>query len=255
MAAKKKRPVAAGGKKKAVRKNASRTSGLRFERPLTCVDLNIFAIRDNELCALLVQRPDTDDEPFPGHPALPGGFVDTQQDADLHACAQRKLLEKTSVAAPYLEQVGSWGDATRDPRGWSTTHVYFALIPYTESIGQAEHSSWVSVKQVINKQTLAFDHKNLLIAALERLRSKVEYTSLPAYLLQAPFTLPQLQQAYEVILDRPLDKSSFRTRTLSAEYLEETGLMKVEAPRPAMGYRLRPEQSLVFFPRPLKGDS
>ena len=251
MAAKKKRTVATATGKKP-RKIAD---GLSFERPLTSVDLNIFAVRDNELCALLIQRPDTEIEPYPDHPALPGGFVDTEHDADLLACAKRKLHEKTGVETHYLEQVGSWGDASRDPRGWSATHVYFALIPYSESIELAENSSWVSVKQVIGNYTMAFDHKDLLIAALDRLRSKVEYTSLPAYLLEAPFTLPQLQQTYEVILDRTLDKSSFRTRTLSADYLEETGLMKVEAPRPAMGYRLRPEQSLVFFPRPLKGDN
>lgn len=255
MAGKKKKTAATTGRKKGSGRKSRKFTGLNFERPLTCVDLNIFAVRDNELCALLIQRPDTDNEPFPDHPALPGGFVDTDHDVDLHACAKRKLREKTGIETHYLEQVGSWGDAVRDPRCWSTTHVYFALIPYTDSIEQAENSRWVSVKQIIDNYTLAFDHNQLLIAALDRLRSKVEYTSLPAYLLQEPFTLPQLQQAYEVILDRALDKSSFRTRTLSADYLEETGLMKVEAPRPAMGYRLRPEQSLVFFPRPLKGDS
>jgi len=258
LTAKKKRTAASATpvKKKGLRKKTSgSTGGLSFERPLTSVDLNIFAVRDNELCALLVQRPDTESEPFPDHPSLPGGFVDTEHDADLLDCAKRKLKEKTGVEAHYLEQVGSWGDAVRDPRGWSTTHVYFALIPYTESIELANNSRWHSVDEVIGNYTMAFDHKHLLIAALDRLRSKVEYTSLPAYLLEAPFTLPQLQQAYEVILDRKLDKSSFRTRTLSADYLEETGLMKVEAPRPAMGYRLRAGQSLVFFPRPLKGDN
>jgi len=256
LAAKKTKKTITSVTKKGLRK---KTSGTGFEksalqRPLTSVDLNVFAVQENELCVLLVQRPDTDIEPFPDYPALPGGFVDPECDDDLYACAQRKLHEKTGVEARYLEQVGSWGDKLRDPRGWSTTHVYFALIPYAESIELAENSKWVPVQQVVSSYTMAFDHHQLLHAALDRLRSKVEYTSLPAYLLEAPFTLPQLQQVYEVILDRTLDKSSFRTRTLSANYLEETGLLKVSAPRPAMGYRIRKGQQLIFFPRPLKGD-
>lgn len=252
MAGKKKKRVAgsAPAKKKSLKKSSS-----GFQHPLTSVDLAIFAVCGDNLYVLLVERPDSDGEPFPNQPALPGGFVDVDQDENLIACASRKLLEKTGVEAQYLEQVGSWGDASRDPRGWSTTHVYFALIAYVHSSELANRSKWVAVEQVVKNDRMAFDHSRLLTAAIDRLRSKVEYTSLPAYLLQAPFTLPQLQHVYEVILDRSLDKSSFRTRTLSANYLEETGLMKVEAPRPAMGYCIKPDQSLIFFPRPLKGNN
>lgn len=86
---------------------------------------------------------------------------------------------------------------------------------------------------------LAFDHARILAAAVERLRSKVEYTSLPALLLDEPFTLVQLQRACEVVLDRPLDKSAFRTRALAApDFLEEVGLQATGAPRAPMGYRL-----------------
>jgi 8-oxo-dGTP diphosphatase len=86
-------------------------------------------------------------------------------------------------------------------------------------------------------------------AALQRLRAKAEYTSLPAFLLPEPFTLPQLQRAYEVVLGRPVDKSGFRTRALAAAFLDETGLMDVGAQRPAMGYRVRDRGSVVYFPR------
>ena len=253
MASKKKRAVSrkvgkkSGGKKK--------FSVPDFPRPLTSVDLAIFAVYDDRLCVLVVNRPETEDEPFPDQPALPGGFVDVNRDADLMSCASRKLIEKTGVQTPYLEQVGSWGSAVRDPRGWSTSHVYFALIPYVDPVELVDQSRWVFVEQVVTEYKMAFDHVSLLQAAIDRLRSKVEYTSLPAYLLSAPFSLPQLQRAYEIILDRSLDKSSFRTRTLSAGYLQETGLMKVDASRPAMGYCLKADQSLVYFPRPLKSDS
>lgn len=99
-----------------------------FPRPLTTVDVVILTIRAGALQVLLVQRPQQSGEPFPGQWALPGGFVDIERDQDLQGCALRKLAEKTGVNSPYLEQVGSWGSATRDPRGWSTTHVYVALL-------------------------------------------------------------------------------------------------------------------------------
>jgi 8-oxo-dGTP diphosphatase len=96
---------------------------------------------------------------------------------------------------------------------------------------------------------LAFDHAHILGAALARLRSKVEYTSLPAFLLPEPFTLPQLQQTYEVILGRPVDKSGFRTRMLAAGFLEEAGLVAGLAKRPTMTYRLSSPHEAVVFPR------
>jgi len=94
-----------------------------FPRPFTTVDVLIFTVIDDALKLLLVQRPSDTSEPFPGQWALPGGFVDVDLDADLEACARRKLREKTGVASPYLEQLGSWGGAARDPRGWSATHA------------------------------------------------------------------------------------------------------------------------------------
>src|SRR5688500_11774689 len=96
---------------------------LAFARPLATVDVVIFSVIDDALKVLLVRRPAGDGEPFPGRWALPGGFIDVARDKSLLDCAARKLREKTGVAAPYLEQLGSWGDSTRDPRGWSATHA------------------------------------------------------------------------------------------------------------------------------------
>lgn len=228
-------------------------TSLSFERPLTTVDLVVFTVRTDRLEVLLVQRPNSAGEPFPGAWALPGGFVDTHQDATLEATAQRKLKEKTGVEAPYLEQLGSWGDAERDPRGWSATHVYFALIPCEgltlQEGGNSAVAQWMAVDALPPKSAMAFDHAAILATALQRLRAKVEYTSLPAHLLSPPFTLPQLQKAYETVLGRAVDKSGFRTRMLAAGFLEEIGAMDVGAPRPAMGYRLKTEQTLAYFPR------
>ena len=222
-----------------------------FPRPYTTVDVVIFTVLDSSLRVLLVRRPD--EAPYPSSWALPGGFVDIARDADLIGCARRKLHEKTSVQSPYLEQLGSWGSAARDPRGWSATHAYFALIPgdgvtLTKGANAAD-VAWFEVDSVLKKPKLAFDHGEILRAAIERLRSKVEYTSLPAFLLPEPFTLPQLQRMYEIVLDRPVDKSGFRTRMMAADFLSEVGVVESDSNRPPMGYKLKNRAKAVFFPR------
>jgi len=225
-----------------------------FRLPFTTVDVVIFTVLGDALRVLLVQRPHDSEEPFPGAWALPGGFVDVDRDKDLEACARRKLLDKTAVISPYLEQLGSWGGAKRDPRGWSATHVYFALIP-GEGLRLAKGANaaevgWFAVDEVLgSRDALAFDHTGILRTAVERLRSKVEYTSLPAFLLAEPFTLPQLQKTYEIVLGRAVDKSGFRTRMLSAGFLDETGSVAGDMQRAAMGYRLRERGAPVVFPR------
>jgi 8-oxo-dGTP diphosphatase len=230
-----------------------KTTSLTFERPLTSVDVVIFTVLDNTLKVLMVKRADHFDDPFPGAWALPGGFVDVNQDETLERAARRKLLEKTGIKSTYLEQLGSWGSRRRDPRGWSSSHVYFALIPGDGvplvAGGNAEQVSWHAADAMAARSTLAFDHREILHTAIERLRSKVEYTTLPAFLLVEPFTLPQLQSVYEVILGRQVDKSGFRTRALAADFLVEVGEMDVGAPRPAMGYRLRDRSGPIYFPR------
>ena len=224
-----------------------------FARPMVTVDVAIFTVIDERLQVLLVARPDRPDEPFPGAWALPGGFIDVQKDADLEACALRKLREKTGVRTPYLEQLGSWGSARRDPRGWSSTHVYFALIPAGPAVLQkganAADVAWHPVVGESVKPRLAFDHARLLAAAVQRLRAKVEYTSLPAYLVPAEFTLSELQRVYEIVLERPLEKSAFRTRVLAADLVMEVPKMREGANRPAQVYRLRNPHELVYFPR------
>lgn len=226
-------------------------------RPLVTVDVVIFTLVDEALQVLLVQRPPQGSEPFPGQWALPGGFVDVLLDDDLRACALRKLREKTAVESPYLEQLGSWGGRLRDPRGWSVTQVYFALLPWTSlqplKGANAADVRWFPVDETgvtHADDNLAFDHGLILAAAVERLRSKVEYTSLPAFLLTEPFTLPQLQRVYEIVLGREVDKSAFRTRALAApNFLDEVGPQATGAPRSPMGYRLVNRQQPVTFPR------
>jgi 8-oxo-dGTP diphosphatase len=229
-------------------KKAPNQSSLDFPRPLVSVDVVIFTVLEGALKVLLTRRPEGDEEPYPGMWCVPGGFVDVDRDATLQDCAGRKLREKTGYAAPYLEQLGSWGGANRDPRGWSVTHAYFALVPPPSSEAGDGRSEWIDADAACNKR-LAFDHRDILKSALERLRGKVEYTSLPAFLLVEPFTLPELQHVYEVVLARPMDKSAFRRRMLDAGFLQEVGTVAGAFGRGAMGYRVRERERAAIFPR------
>ncbi len=237
----------------------TKDQSLAFERPLTTVDVVIFTIRDSALQVLLVQRHTGPEDPFPGQWALPGGFIDTARDSDLAACALRKLHEKTGVEAPYLEQLGSWGNATRDPRGWSATHVYFSLIPSDHlgltPGGNAADSRWFSVQGGRVRQALAFDHAVLLEAAATRFRDKVEYTSIPAFLMPDEFTLTELQHTYEILLARELEKKAFRTRLLAAGLLDPVPRMKSGPNRPAQLYRLKRRKRPHLFSRPFGSQS
>lgn len=114
-----------------------------------------------------------------------------------------------------------------------------------------DHPQWVEVEEARRKR-MAFDHTQILALAVARLRSKVEYTSLPAFLLTEPFTLPQLQQTYEVVLGREVDKSAFRKRMLDAAFLEEVGVVDGVFGRAATGYRIRDRERAVTFPRMFK---
>lgn len=228
-------------------------SSQTFPRPFTTVDVVIFTVIDDQLNVLMVKRPTGDNEPYPGMWALPGGYVDIERDKDLEACALHKLQEKTGVKSPYLEQLGSWGSAKRDPRGWTATHVYFAMLPH-EAIkldpdSHATAIGWFPIKGDGVGLKLAFDHTTILGTAITRLRGKAEYTSLPAYLLPETFTFSELQHVFAVVLGRPVDKSGFRTRVLSAGLVEEADGVKTGPSRPAQLYRLKEPKTPTFFPR------
>lgn len=225
-----------------------------FDVPLTSVDMAIFTIIDDELQVLLVKRADY---PAKGKWALPGGFVDLQRDASLEETAKRKLLEKTGVKTPYLEQVATFGNGKRDPRGWAVTVVYMALIAADSvtlsSSEQTEEVKWVPVYQLQKMAALAFDHNTIFTACHERLKSKVQYTSLPVNLLPEEFTLTELQNTFEVILDTHVEKKSFRRRILDADILRETGNLKTGANRPAKLYSVKAQGKDHCFPRNIEG--
>lgn len=209
--------------------------------PLSTVDTVIFCVLDGNLHVLLVSRAEHPDK---GKWALPGGFVDLSEDIDTDATAFRKLQEKTGLASPYLEQVCSVGNASRDKRGWALTVLYFALVTHVslkEQPSQAiEHAKWVPLTRALELD-LAFDHNKLLALATNRLRSKTRYSALPLQLMPTQFTLSELQDMFEIILGASLERKSFRRRFIASGLLEETGTLKPTSRRPAALYRRKQE--------------
>lgn len=206
-----------------------------FKNPLTTVDSVVFTYESGELQVLLVKR---NLEPMAGMWALPGGIVDTDQDTDLRATTMRKLIEKTGVAPSYLDQLISVGNATRDPRGWSITVVYSALIAKEACRTPSDAVSSVKWTPVDQLPELAFDHAELIDTALERMKQRALYSITPGYALPEEFTLAELQKLHETLIGKPLQKRSFRRRIQQAGLLIDSGRKRKEGGRPATLYRL-----------------
>jgi len=221
-----------------------------YDTPLFSVDVALFTLHEGKLKVLLVQR---GNPPHQHYWALPGGFVDLTADPDIETTARRKLRDKTGVDAPLLEQVQTLGNAHRDPRGWSVTTLYMALIPYAPTaafVDAVTDAGWWPLDEA-SEMALAFDHTELIHLARERLRHKTAYTVLPLHVLPRPFTLSQLQRAFELLLGKPLEKKSFRRRILNAELLEEVGTGTAEGGkgRPATLYIPSPGSEQHLFVR------
>jgi 8-oxo-dGTP diphosphatase len=205
-------------------------------RPALTVDVVIFTLRENQLHVLLVQR---GEEPFAGVWALPGGFVKMNESLEKAAC--REMAEETGLQDAYLEQLYTYGDPNRDPRGRVVTVAYFALIPSDAPVrkeggSDARRAEWFRIEAL---PPLAFDHDQIVVYALRRLRYKLEYTAAGFELLPEEFTLSELQHTYEMILGEKLDKRNFRRRIQQAEIIEPTPHMRAGEGRPARLYRYR----------------
>ena len=221
-----------------------------YDVPLLTVDMGIFSIIDRTLNILLVRRKE---HPAKNVLALPGGFVNLKVDQDIEHTALRKLRKKTGIELPYLEQVETIGGKSRDPRGWSVTILYFALVDSKEVNNEMlDNASWHPVDEV-EGISLAFDHNKLVEKAVKRLRSKTRYTALPMKLLPEKFTLTELQNIFEIILSRKLPVKSFRRRMIDAGAVEATDESKISGKRSAQLYKSAGINNKYFsFPRPLK---
>ncbi len=190
------------------------------------------------LMVLLVRRKNP---PYQGYWALPGGFV--EEDETLEQAALRELEEETSVKDLFIEQLYTFGQPQRDPRGRVVSVAYYALINLSKhrlkARSDAAEASWFAIDQL---PALAFDHADILNTALTRLRNKVRYQPIGFELLPDEFTLRQLQDLYESVLGLPLNKRNFRSRILKLGILEKTGKQEGVAHRPATLYRFNKEK-------------
>ena len=208
-----------------------------FPRPSVTTDCVIFGYDGKNLKLLLVER---GIPPFKGMWALPGGYL--QMDEDAIDGAKRELFEETGLRDAYIEQFRTFSAVDRDPRGRVITIAHLALVRISEVKGgdDAAKAQWFPLKDV---PQLAFDHDMILREAMKALRQKIHFEPVGFELLPAVFTMPQLQHLYESILDVRFDRRNFASKMLHLGILEDTGSREPGAPsRVPATYRFNKDQ-------------
>lgn len=184
------------------------------------VDLTVFTIRNGRLCLLLVQRAE---DPYARTWALPGGFVKPAESID--GAASRELLEETKVDVftGHLEQLATYGDPHRDPRMRVVSVAYLAFapdLPDPVAGSDAADARWWAIDDILEDETgvsLAFDHQQIIRDGLERVRAKLEYTTLAARFVAEPFTLGDLHAVYTAVWGMPVRLTNFRRKVTSTD--------------------------------------
>jgi len=207
-----------------------------FQHAILATDIVIFAIKEGSLCILLVKM---QKEHFRGYWAVPGGLINPSEPVE--ACARRNLLKAANADDVYLEQLYTFGEVDRDPHGRVVSVSYYALMPdwrfHLSNSTEYNAIEWFSIDDL---PELAYDHDDVVLFAIERLRSKLTYSNIIFNLMPDTFTLSELQRAYEVVLNKKLDKRNFRKKILSLNQIASTGRRTVgKAHRPADLYRFK----------------
>ena len=217
-------------------------------------DIVILTIRGDQLHLLLVQR---GNEPFLGRKALPGGFVRSGEGVD--GAALRELREETHIDGTrlHLEQLRTYGEPDRDPRGRVVTVAYLAIapdLPEPLAGSDAASAAWLPADDVLDgKLSLAFDHNDIVRDAVERARAKLEYTSLATAFCEDPFTIADLRRVYEVVWDTQLDPGNFSRKVTRTEgFVIPTGEQRTgDTGRPPALYRRG--AAVTLYPPILRG--
>lgn len=202
--------------------------------PIVAVDVAVFTVLAGGLKVLLVK---VKKSVYAGMWALPGGII--RPDESLDEAAYRELAEKAGVRSVYLEQLYTFGEVGRDRTRRAISTVYFALVNAAglnlTTTTKYEGIEWFDVSHL---PRLAYDHARVIRYGVQRLRWKLEYTNVAWSLLPPAFTLTELQNVYEAILGRRLDRRNFRKKILSLNLLTPTGKRRlIGAHRPAVLYR------------------
>lgn len=202
---------------------------------LITVDNVIFTIINDKLQVLLIQR---SIEPFKDTWTIPGGFA--LDGETLEASAYKKLEEKTSIKNIYLEQLYTFSEVNRDPRGRIISTAYMALVARENILLKAwTEGGEVKFFPITTLPKLGFDHKTIIDYAIKRLKWKLEYTNVAQYILPAKFTLTQLQKVYETVMDQKFDVRNFRKKIDKLWIVRETGEKE-------MGNQYRPARLFEF---------
>ena len=199
------------------------------------VEAALFTLVDDRLCVALhrMRR-----GPFKGAMALIGGHVHPDEDADARAAITRILADKAGLHEVFLEQLQTFSGRDHDPRRWAVSITYYAITP----LDRLSEGQGLQLVDVDHLPELAFDHRRVILAALGRLRRKGAYSNLPAMLLPAEFTLPELKAVYQKVLGSPLNDSAFRRKITELKIIEPVpdsrSIATAERKRPAQLYRL-----------------
>ena len=198
----------------------------------------VFTLLDGELCVLLARRLEP---PQRGMFALPGGFVGADEAPE--QTAERKLREKTGVGSVHLEQLRTYADPARDPRGWLPSVAYMALVPPETLVGgdapPEREASWHPMSAL---PALALDHAQIVDDGLWRLHARVAdkawFVRVAGGLLASEFTLGQAQRLYEALRGEDVDAANFRRDVRATGLVEETGVTRRDGPgRPSRVFR------------------
>lgn len=197
------------------------------------VDCIIFSFEDGKLKVLLQRRPF---EPRQGEWSLMGGFV--KRDEDIDDAAKRILEQLTGIHNIYMRQVGAFGSVNRDSGDRVISIAYFALLDIDRVNKDLNHENSAHWEDISDLPPLLFDHTEMIQAALKKLRTLISRRPIGFQLLPPNFTLTQLQQLYEAILDYKIDKRNFRKRVSELPFIEKTqGIDKSNSKRGAALYR------------------
>jgi 8-oxo-dGTP diphosphatase len=210
------------------------TNSEGYEAPAAlATDVVVLTVREGALLALTVARDGG------GERALPGGFVGPgERPLDT---ALRKLHEKTGLQGPYVEQLGAFADPGRDPRGWIPSIAYLALVPAETHVPDAS-ARWIAAR---DPAPLAFDHDEVLAAAVDRVEGKLWWSNVTVGMLPGPFSLSDARHVYEAIAQTRYDPATFGRDLKATGLIEPTGEQRATGPgRPAAMYRFASDRPM-----------